>query len=228
MSFLLPALLLVIFLACVGCLYSEGTWGNGVRLINVVTAALLATNFWEPTADWLEGIAPTYTYIWDFVALWVLFALFLNILRTLTSFLSRVKVRFLMLVDRIASGLLAVVVGWVVVCFALMTLHTAPLGEKFLFGGFDRDKDMFLGIAADRQWLGFVQQASRGSLCRLAEGHEFDPGGEFMNVYGQRRGDLQQQVASSHSVRTKSAQSTSASSEPSGPGPAEDAAGPPP
>ena len=43
MTWLLPLLLLLIFAAAVGFLYPEGMWSNAVRLINVVTAALLAT-----------------------------------------------------------------------------------------------------------------------------------------------------------------------------------------
>ena len=47
MTFIFPGLLFVIFLFCVAFLYTDGMWGNAVQLINVVTAALLAVNFWE-------------------------------------------------------------------------------------------------------------------------------------------------------------------------------------
>ena len=134
MSSLLTLILLVIFLACVGVCYPEGMWSNAIRLINVVTAALLATNFWEPLAAWLDGWNNTYTYFWDFIALWGLFALFMVILRMLTDTISKVKVRFLSIADRIGSGLFAAWVGCVMVCFTLMTLHTAPLARNFMFG----------------------------------------------------------------------------------------------
>ena len=45
MTLIFPALLVVIFIAVAISLYTEGLWGNALRLINVVTAALLATNF---------------------------------------------------------------------------------------------------------------------------------------------------------------------------------------
>ena len=81
MSSLLTLLMLVILFACVATLYAEGMWSNAIRLINVVTAALLATNFFEPLARWLEDMGPSYTYVCDFLALWVLFGVFLLILR---------------------------------------------------------------------------------------------------------------------------------------------------
>ena len=44
MSFLLTILLLVIIFACVAATFRDGMWSNAIRLINVVTAALLAVN----------------------------------------------------------------------------------------------------------------------------------------------------------------------------------------
>ncbi len=67
----------------------------------MVTAALLATNFWEPAARALEGWQPSYTYVFDFIVLWGLFAVFMIVLRVATDFLSPVKVRFIKLAERI-------------------------------------------------------------------------------------------------------------------------------
>ena len=70
MSFLLTLLMLVILFAAVATLYTEGMWSNAVRLINVVMAALLATNYFEPLADWLEGQGDWFrscTHYWDFL-----------------------------------------------------------------------------------------------------------------------------------------------------------------
>ncbi len=202
MSSLLTLLLLVIFLACVGVCYPEGMWTNAIRLINVVTAALLATNFWEPAAAWLDGWNNSYTYFWDFIALWALFALFMVILRALTDHISKVKVRFLSIADRIGSGLFAAWVGWVMVCFTLMTLHTAPLSRNFMFGGFQPEQRMFLGFAPDRKWLGFAQKMSKGPFCRSAtpdewkqEKYVFDPQSQFMPKYATRRANLEAHVA---------------------------------
>ncbi len=195
-------LFLLIFAACLGLLYPEGMWTNALRLVNVVTAALLATNFWEPAARWLDDWQPSYTYVCDFFALWGLFALFMLVLRAGTDVLSRVKVKFLKLADRIGSGVLSACIGWVLVCFTATTLHTAPLAREFMFGGFkpeSRATGSTLGIRSPEvYWLSFVQYCSRGPFARMADEAEtksekyvFDPRGEFMPKYATRRARLE-------------------------------------
>ncbi len=167
----LTLLFILIFVGCIAALYTEGMWGNAIRLINVVTAALLATNFFEPAARWLEGYSQTfatYTYIWDFLVLWGLFAMFMVLLRLATDFLSRVKIRFLKIVDQIGSVLFAAWVGWVMVCFTAMSLHTAPLGRTFLRGGFVSEQRAESSLCPEVKWLGFVQRQSRGAFSRAS------------------------------------------------------------
>jgi hypothetical protein len=204
---LLPLLLTLILFACVAMMYTEGMWSNALRLINIVTAALLATNFFEPVARLLDGWAPKLTYLSDFVALWGLFALAMVVLRTLTDQVSRVKVRFPERVDQIGGSVFALWVGWVFVCFMMMTLHTAPLARHFLFGGFQAEQRMIAGLAPDRQWLGFMQRMSLGTFCRSAsreewrkQEHVFDPHAEFLPKYTARRVLLQTNVAEHDSI----------------------------
>ena len=209
MSSLLTLLMLVILFAAVATLYTEGMWSNAIRLINVVTAALLATNYFEPLARWLDDMWPAYTYTWDFLALWTLFVALTLILRVATDQVSRVNVRFLKVADQIGSWVLAFWIGWVLVCFTMMTLHTAPLSRNFLFGGFktgDQER-MLLGFAPDRQWLGFMQKESLGALCRSAtpeewkkETYVFDPHADFMPNYATRRAKVEATVAKSGGI----------------------------
>jgi len=207
MSFLLPTLLFVIFFACVACLYTEGMWGNAIQLINVVTAALLTMNFFEPVADWVEGMAPTYRYLLDFLSMWFVFALSVTVLRVVTEQLSKVKVRFMKIADQIGSVVLACWVGWVMVCFTAATLHTAPLAKNFMFGGFQPEERMLKGLAPDRQWLGFTQQISLGAFKRsdterdVNERYAFDSKSEFMPKYNARRSDLENLVTKTGEVR---------------------------
>jgi len=209
MGSIFTLLLLVILFACVARLFAEGMWSNAIRLINVVTAALLAVNFFEPVARWLDGMEPSYTYIWDFLALWGLFAVFMSVLRAATDQVSKVKVKFLGLADRIGSVVLALWIGWVMVCFTMMTLHTAPLGRNFLFDGFQAEQRMFFGLAPDRQWLGFVQKQSMGAFAQSATPEEwqrekfvFDPQADFMPKYTARRAAVQKNIATKDSIRT--------------------------
>jgi uncharacterized membrane protein required for colicin V production len=201
MTTILPLLMLVILFAVVATCFAEGMWSNAVRLVNVVTAALLAVNFFEPVARWLDGWDKSYTYMWDFLALWGLFGIFLLIFRETTDRISRVNVRFLKIADRIGGLVLSMWVGYVMVCFTLMTLHTAPLGKNFLFEGFSTQTDarMFFGMTApDRQWLGFTQRMSAGAF---AGAEEFDPNAEFMAKYFTRRADLEKHIAAKDTLR---------------------------
>ncbi|MCL4195739.1 MAG: CvpA family protein [Thermoguttaceae bacterium] len=174
MSALFSLLLLLIFAAVVAFSYTEGLWGNVIRLINVVTAALLAVNFFEPAGRWVEGLAEQAAPYADFLSLWILFLIFYSILRVITDRFSRHKVRFMMIVDRIGSGFFACWTAWVIVCFATMSMHTAPLARNFMFGGFKPGESMFFGVAApDMQWLAFTQTVSRQAFSRTVSEGEY-------------------------------------------------------
>jgi hypothetical protein len=204
MTTILPFLLLLLIFAVVASCFNEGMWSNAVRLVNVVTAALLAVNFFEPLARRLDAWDKSYTYLWDFLALWGLFAVFLLVFRELTDRISHVNVRFLKLADRIGGVVFSLLVGWVVVCFTLTTLHTAPLGRNFLWEGFSTDSDakMLFGMAApDRQWLGFERNLSTAAFGRSDDTREFDGDGEFTQKYASRRELLEKHIKAKDSLR---------------------------
>jgi len=208
-------LLSVVFLACLAILWTEGMWSNAIGLINVVTSALLATNYWEPTARWLENFSAnfkTYTFIWDFLALWGLFVLFLSLFRLATDLLSRVRVRFLKVVNIAGGVFFAAWIGWVMVGFTATSLHLVPLGRTYFLGSFVPESR---AGASETWWLGFVQRESRGVYCRTAsealkqrypdwqqeETRTFDPRGEFMPKYATRRAILQRYNEEYESIR---------------------------
>ena len=104
------------------------------------------------------------------------------------------KVQFLKIADRIGSGVLAFWIGWVMVCFTMMTLHTAPLGRKFLFGGFKPEERMFMGWRPTGNGWDSCRRCRGGAFCRSArprsgrqEKYVFDPHAEFMPKYDTRR-----------------------------------------
>jgi len=186
MAFIFPALIFVVFLFCVAFSYREGMWGNAITLVNIIIAGLLAVNFWEPLARMLEDMLPSFTFVWDMIALWGVFCLSLLVFRTATRGVSKYQVRFKQLHDQIGSVVFAVLLGAVMVCFTTMTLHTAPLGRNFLFGGFQPEKKMFFGLAPDIRWLDVVNKLSTGSLKRWTT-REFDPEAAFIDTYANRR-----------------------------------------
>jgi uncharacterized membrane protein required for colicin V production len=182
----LNLLLIVIFFCCMGFTIQNGVWGNAVLFINVVMAALIAVNYYEPLAQYLQSFDKSYTYMFDFLAMWLVFAVAVGMLRAITDKLSTVKVKFRMPFDQIGGILLGAWVGWVMVCFTLMSLHTAPLSRNFMQGAFQPEPTsrMFFGLAPDRQWLGFVQKSSNGAFSR---GQTFDLNGEYILKYAERR-----------------------------------------
>jgi hypothetical protein len=188
------ALCFVIFIVCLAMLWNEGMWSNALTLVNTVLAALVATNYFELVADFLDKQQPTYTYVWDFLSLWGLFALTYALLRAFTDTISRHRVRFKMPVEQAGRLSFAAATGWVMICFTLMTLHTAPLAQTAFRGSFQPQpmSNDFLGMAPDRMWLGFVQSRSRGALS-LSNPNVFDPSGEFILKYGSRRDNFSKQ-----------------------------------
>ena len=197
-------LLLVVLIVCAVMSWREGLWGAAIILVNSLLAALLAANYFEPAAAVLEGIMPTYTYFFDFIALWGLFVLAFGMLRGVTGLISKYRVRFIMLVELAGRTILAIWVGWVMVCFSSMTLHAAPL-PRHAFGGSFQQKPMsgdFFGLAPDRQWLGFMQSRSRGALSKFTA-REFDPQSEFIFKYGSRRQNLQEYCSEKRALRVE-------------------------
>ncbi len=191
MAFLFPTLLVVLFLATVLCLLAESMWSNAIRFINVVFAALLATNFWEPVARLLENsVSKGGSYWWDFVALWVLFAVLITILQTVTKPGFESKVVSRRSITRSAECLRVHDCGGPGLVRQLH-LHTAPRGKssarRFHTGRSRVPR-------ARRQWARFMTFASRGSMSKFGGPVEFDPKAKF-DMYRSRRAALEAQLA---------------------------------
>lgn len=186
-------ILLVILFAAEAMLVREGTWSNVLTLINVILAGIIATCYFEPLAAWIEGLHDWFgsiTYALDFFSIWLLFALSFAILRAITDQLSKVRVRFKKPVEYVGSSLSASLVGFVLVCFTAMSLHTAPLSKNFMNGAISpvNDKPVFLGIAPDHVWLGFVRGITgKDGPLYTSSSNGFDPNDQFGTRYGQRR-----------------------------------------
>ena len=186
MAWILTICLIIVFLVCVLMSLASGLWGNLIMVFNVILAGLIATNYFEPLAVWLDGQMPSYTYFWDFLAMWGIFALAIVVLRWITDTLSLVKVRFKKPVE-VAGGLVCGgVLGWLMVCFTLFSLHTAPLAHTFFGGGFRPGTNMFLGTAPDRIWGRIAAGQSDAESGPLTTGQEFSLYG-YMERYASRR-----------------------------------------
>ena len=191
MTIVLPLLLAVLFIGVFASTFNEGLWSNALTLFNMITAALLAMNFFEPVAKMFDKQMPSGTNYWDIVALWLIFVLSFGVMRTATDFASRVRLKFFKPVDVAGSVFFSLWIGCVTVCFTLASLHTAPLSRNFM--SFRPEDSAFFGyLAPDRSWLAFTQSMSKGTFSRMRSDTDppeifFDPKGEFMIKYASRR-----------------------------------------
>ncbi|MCP4190340.1 MAG: CvpA family protein [Planctomycetaceae bacterium] len=186
----LTIFVLVILAICVSMTLTEGLWGNTLSLFNVVFSAILATNYFEPVANWLTEQFSSFTYVWDFLALWGVFVLSMVILRTTTDQISDTKVRFKLPLEQGGKILCGFLIGWVMVSLFLFSLHVAPLKRNPFGGAFAKSptsSNFFL--SPDMLWLGFMQSRSENAFA-TSPANPFDPQSEFVLKYGQRRHDF--------------------------------------
>src|SRR5687768_4380338 len=123
-------LLFLIFAATVAAMWFHGTWNNCVTLINMTLAMIIATNYYEPICYQLEQLDASFTYLLDFVVIWILFGVTFLILRLITDMLSSNRVKFIMPVEMALRSVTAIWGGWLMICFVGFTLHFAPLNSE--------------------------------------------------------------------------------------------------
>ena len=178
---------IVILAVCVAMTWTDGLWTNTLTCINAFFAAVVASNYYEPVASFMDEQLPSFTYFWDFLSLWALYALAFMVLRICTDQSSKTRVRFKLPVDRFGAGIAGLCIGWMVVCFFLFSVHLAPLSRSPFRGKFQEtptSSNFFL--SPDRLWLGFLQSRSEGAMSTI-EPKVFDEESEFILKYGQRR-----------------------------------------
>jgi hypothetical protein len=144
-------------------LSQEGIWGAASVLVIVVLSGLVAMNFFEPAAILLTRFVPAVGNYADFICLVGLFAGSVFGLRYLSEYLVPVDIRVPDMLDMIGKWGFAAATGYVTMAILLTSLHTAPLPREFF--DFKPETPIFLGVAPDRQWLGFTQYVSERSLA---------------------------------------------------------------
>jgi uncharacterized membrane protein required for colicin V production len=183
----LSVFIFVIIAIIVSMTWTEGLWGNLLAMVNAIFAAIIATNLFEPAARFMEDKAPSLTYFWDFLMLWLIFAFTLGIMRSLTDAISLTRIRFKMPIEQGGRALFGLLTAWVVVCFFVFSLHTAPLVRNSFGGAFaESPTSSNFFLSPDRLWLGFMQSRSEGAFAKGTP-TPFDPQSEFILKYGQRR-----------------------------------------
>jgi hypothetical protein len=194
---------LLLFLAFAGvaaALWVQGFWSAAVSFVNLLLAAMIATTFFEPISTMAETYgAGSFTFLLDFVIVWVLFFVAFAILRAITDALSQTQVKFDLPVEMAGRSVFAVLSGWLFACFLAFTLQMAPLNSENPLGAWASPKSSPF-FAADRLWMRFMFDRSRGALSRAHFSDQqphpgdqalnvetFDPRSEFALKYHERR-----------------------------------------
>jgi hypothetical protein len=200
---MMTLILLLIFLGAVAGCWFQGLWSCAMNLVNLIFAGLITMHFWEPVCAYLEANAgPEYTFVYDFMVLWILFSISYALLRAVGQSLSPHRVEFHLYVELAGRSVLALMCGWVFLCFTTFTLQTAPIPAEPFGAWSTPDQATFLGFSPDLQWAAFAQHRSRFAYSRTrpesssSQQHPedqqlnvevFDPQADFVARYRDRR-----------------------------------------
>jgi hypothetical protein len=184
---MLIAITIGIMLILAYCHMREGLFAATCMLINAVLAGLVAMNFWEPIASWVESIVQR-SFLQgyeDFVVLIVLYAISFGALRALVGGLNYSEVEFVPIVNQLGAGAVALLTGYLVSGFLICALETLPWDRNFL--GFEpyRENESALRryFPPDRVWLAMMHRAGATCLSRGPEVPTFDEDGAFESNY---------------------------------------------
>jgi len=189
---LLSLFLLVVFALTAAGVWFHGLWGGIVTLVNLLVSALVATSYYEPVANQLlDLLSAQWTYLLDFLTLWGMFALTFGILRLITDLISKKRLKFHPMTELIGRSIVAVIVGYVMMMFTAMTVHTAPIQASPFNGAMaSADDATFFGMKPDAQWIGFVRGQSK---LGLKGGTIFDENGVWIADHFQRRTEFEKE-----------------------------------
>jgi hypothetical protein len=180
--------LLAVLAATAAAIWFQGLWNATVTLVNMILAMVIATSLYEPICTQLEKISndvKTFTYLLDFIVLWLLFAIAFGVLRAITDAISKKAVEFDFPVEVAGRSILAIVCGWVMVCFVAFSLQMAPLNSANPLGAWATPTSKTFGpFSPDRMWIGFMHSRTTPSAFGPPQ---FDPKAEFLLKYRERR-----------------------------------------
>ena len=159
-------------------------------LLNILLATTVASAWYETVARLLDAQAPSYTYLFDFFSIWGLFALVLLAMREVTDRLSRTKVKFVKQVELVGAPVVAILAGWIMICFSAAALHTAAVPRSLVQP--TPGARMFFGLSPDRKWLAWTKWSTEKGPFARAD-HLFDPDSDFILRYADRRHKLEQE-----------------------------------
>lgn len=127
---LLTLLLFAILFAGVAMTVNEGLWNNTVSLFCILLAGIVAVLAGVPLGNWAQQQLEkddTFAWYFAFAGMWLTFALAVTVMRLITDRTSRLRVRFIPPLDKIAGPLMGLLVAVMMMSFTAYTLDRAPL-----------------------------------------------------------------------------------------------------
>ena len=106
-------IIIVIFFATFAMCIQQGLWSNTLTAINILLSGLIAFGCYAPLAKLaVENGMGEYTYLLDFLFLWVLYvAAFVILHRVFSGQLSKTRMRFKNPIDTIGGPVMAAIAG---------------------------------------------------------------------------------------------------------------------
>jgi len=127
---LLLVLLGFLFFAALAMCINEGLWSNTILLLCIFLSGLAASVAGVSLGVMVfekAGQEESFAWYYVFVGLWGVFSLTLLIMRTLVDKASKVRIRFLPVVDKIGGMLMGLAVAVMLTSFAAFTLMNGPV-----------------------------------------------------------------------------------------------------
>jgi hypothetical protein len=199
MNFGMQAIIAFLTLGLTYVLTSEGLWGSALMFFNVLFAAMIAFNFYEPLARLIDSTGINWGFS-DTLCMLGLFCIALVVLRMTTETIAPAMVRFPMPVyhaGRLAFGVAGAAVTMAIV---ILAFHAAPVHKK-IFTVIDYKTKPPFGLGLDHLWLGFFQYETGAVFSNTGYGgrdpyrtyghggrvNVFDPKAEWLLVHYDNR-----------------------------------------
>lgn len=192
MLYVYYAILGVIFFATFAMCIDKGLWSNTLTAINILFSGLIAFGWYQPVAKMAAGSMGEYTYLLDFMMLWVLYVIaFIVLHRVLGGMLSKTRMRFKHPIDTIGGPASAAIAGWLMTGIVAASLHAAPF-DKDAFGGVFSDGTRSSTLTnPDLAWLSICQNML--SSDHLGSGEKDFSLNTYINNFNKQREALQKE-----------------------------------
>jgi hypothetical protein len=178
----------VLILLITYALTSEGLWGAALMFFNILFAALITFNFYEPAAAMMAQNMPQASGYADTSCMILIFIVSLFALRIVTESLAPAMVRFPKVLYNLGRLFFGLAGAAITVAILILAFETSPVHKK-VFGVMDYNFKPPFNLGLDRYWLAFFQYTTGAVFAdHRAESNDrwygnarvFDPRGEWL------------------------------------------------